>query len=33
MIYGMPIRETDETACVAWLIWLYQEKFAESEGK
>ena len=24
--YGMPIRETDEAACVAWLMRLYQEK-------
>ena len=24
--YGMPIKETDEAACVAWLIRLYQEK-------
>ena len=23
---GMPIRETDEAACVAWLMRLYQEK-------
>ncbi len=27
--YGMPIRETDEAACVAWLMRLYQEKTAE----
>ena len=27
--YGMPIRETDEAACVAWLMRLYQEKVAE----
>ena len=24
--YGMPIKETDEAACVAWLMKLYQEK-------
>lgn len=24
--YGMPIKETDETACVAWLMHLYQQK-------
>ena len=24
--YGMPIKETDEPACVAWLMKLYQEK-------
>ena len=29
--YGMPIRETDEAACVAWLMRLYQEKVAEIE--
>jgi len=27
--YGMPIRETDEAACVAWLMRLYQEKILE----
>lgn len=27
--YGMPIKETDEAACVAWLMRLYQEKTAE----
>ena len=27
--YGMPIRETDEAACVAWLMRLYQGKVAE----
>jgi len=27
--YGMPIKETDEAACVAWLMKLYQEKIAE----
>ena len=26
--YGMPIKETDEAACVAWLMRLYQEKTA-----
>ena len=26
--YGMPIKETDEAACVAWLMRLYQEKVA-----
>lgn len=29
--YGMPIKETDEAACVAWLMKLYQEK-VESIG-
>lgn len=29
--YGMPIRETDEAACVAWLMELYQEKVEELE--
>ena len=29
--YGMPIKETDEAACVAWLMRLYQEKVAELE--
>ena len=24
--YGMPVKETDEAACVAWLMRLYQEK-------
>lgn len=24
--YGMPIKETDEAACVAWPMRLYQEK-------
>ena len=23
--YGMPIKETDEAACVAWLMQMYQE--------
>ena len=27
--YGIPIKETDEAACVAWLMRLYQEKTAE----
>lgn len=27
--YGMPIRETDEAACVAWLMRLYQEKVSQ----
>ena len=31
--YGMPIKETDEAACVAWLIKLYQEKVKEEEKK
>lgn len=30
--YGMPIKETDEAACVAWLMRLYQEKI-NSETK
>ena len=30
---GMPIRETDEAACVAWLMRLYQEKVAELDEK
>ena len=29
--YGMPIKETDEAACVAWLMRLYQEKVKELE--
>ena len=29
--YGMPIKETDEAACVAWLMRLYQEKIYEIE--
>jgi len=24
--YGMPIKDTDEAACVAWLMRLHQEK-------
>lgn len=27
--YGMPIKETDEAACVAWLMRLYQDKINE----
>lgn len=27
--YGMPIKETDEAACVAWLMRLYQQKVSE----
>ena len=27
--YGMPIKETDEAACVAWLMRLYQEKIEQ----
>lgn len=30
--YGMPIKETDEAACVAWLMRLYQEKIEELEN-
>jgi hypothetical protein len=30
--YGMPIKETNEGACVAWLMRLYQEK-VQSIGK
>ena len=29
--YGMPIKETDEAKCVAWLMRLYQEKVEELE--
>ena len=29
--YGMPIKETDEAACVAWLMKLYQEKINEAK--
>ena len=29
--YGMPIKETDEAACVAWLMRLYQEKVGEKK--
>ena len=31
--YGMPIKETTEASCVAWLMRLYQEKVAEMEKK
>jgi len=31
--YGMPIKETDEAACVAWLMRLYQEKVNTLEAK
>ena len=31
--YGMPIKETDEAACVTWLMRLYQEKVAETEAE
>ena len=31
--YGMPIKETDEAACVAWLMRMYQEKVEEIEKK
>ena len=31
--YGMPIKETDEAKCVAWLMRLYQEKVAELDKK
>ena len=31
--YGMPIKETDEAACVAWLMRLYQERVAELESR
>ncbi|MBQ9253052.1 MAG: class I SAM-dependent DNA methyltransferase [Clostridia bacterium] len=30
--YGMPIKETDEAACVAWLMRLYQEKVSEKDN-
>ena len=29
--YGMPIKETDEAACAAWLMRLYQEKVEEQK--
>ena len=29
--YGMPIKDTDEAACVAWLMKLYQEKVNNME--
>ncbi|MCR4905844.1 MAG: methylase [Clostridiales bacterium] len=31
--YGMPIKETDEAACVAWLMRLYQKKVEELNQK
>ena len=31
--YGMPIKETDEAACFAWLMRLYQEKAVELKTK
>jgi len=31
--YGMPIKETDEAACVAWLMRLYQEKVTKMEAE
>lgn len=31
--YGMPIKETDEAACVAWLMRLYQEKVNATKEK
>lgn len=31
--YGMPIRETNEEACVAWLMKLYQEKAKAVENE
>lgn len=30
--YGMPIKETDEAACVAWLMRLYQDKARENQN-
>ena len=27
--YGMPIKETDESACVAWLMRLYKDKTSD----
>ena len=32
LAYGMPIKETAEAACVAWLMRLYQEKVVELEN-
>ena len=29
--YGMPIKETDEAACVVWLMRLYQEKTGQAK--
>ena len=31
--YGMPIKDTDEATCVAWLMKLYQEKVTEVGDK
>ncbi len=31
--YGMPIKETDEAACVAWLMRLYQEKMVDKNER
>ena len=31
LAYSMPIQETDEAACVAWLMRLYQEMTTKSE--
>ena len=31
--YGMPIRETTEADCVAWLMRLYQELVQESQER
>ena len=31
--YGMPIKETTEASCVAWLMRLYQEKIEELRKK
>ena len=31
--YGMPIKETNEAACVAWLMRMYQEKVDEEKKK
>ena len=30
--YGMPIKETDEAACVAWLMRLYQKKISKEKN-
>ncbi len=32
-VCGMPVRETDEAACVAWLMRLYQEKVKGSNRR
>ena len=29
--YGMPIKKTDEAACVAWLMRMYQQKVGEQK--